>query len=57
MGYISKQINFGGRTIINENINTTMYNYGFAIKWIYVLEERRKSNKCIVTRVTIPYFS
>ena len=30
MGYISKQINFGGRTIINENINTTMYNYSFA---------------------------
>ena len=29
MGYISKQIYFGGRIIINENIHTVIYNIMF----------------------------
>ena len=37
MGYISKQINFGGRIIINENIHTVIYNIVFATH-CYVLE-------------------
>ena len=41
MGYISKQINFCSRIIINENINTAVYITLFN-KLMYVLEEVRK---------------
>ena len=41
MGYISKQIYFCSRIIINENINTAVYIMLFN-KLMYVLEEVRK---------------
>ena len=56
MGYISKQIYFHGRIIINENINTAVYI--MLLQQIDIcLRRSEKSNKSIVTRVTIPYFS
>ena len=42
MGYISKQIYFRGRIIINENINTAVYIMLLQQIDIYVLEEVRK---------------
>ena len=42
MGYISKQIYFHGRIIINENINTAVYIMLLQQIDIYVLEEVRK---------------
>ena len=38
MGYISKQINFGGRIIINENIHTVIYNSMFLQHIVIILE-------------------
>ena len=55
MGYISKQIYFGGRIIINKNINTAIY-IMFLQQINICLRRREKSNKCIVTRVTILFF-
>ena len=57
VGYISKQINFCGRIIINENIHTVIYNIMFLPHLIICLRKGEKSNKCIVTHDTIPYFS
>ena len=54
MEYISKQINFGGRIIINENIHTVIYNSMFLQHIVICLRRGEKPNKCIVTRVTIP---
>ena len=56
MGYISKQIYFGGRIIINENIHTIIYNIMFLQHMVICLRRGEKSNKCIMTRITIPYF-
>ena len=53
-GYISKQINFGGRIIINENIHTVIYNIMFLQHIVICLRRGEKPNKCIVTRVTKP---
>ena len=56
MGYISKQIYFGGRIIFNENIHTVIYKYNiiFLQHIVICLRRGEKPNKCIVTRVTIP---
>ena len=54
MGYISKQIYFGGRITINENIHTVIYNIMFLQHIVICLRRGEKPNKCIVTRVTIP---
>ena len=53
-GYISKQINCGGRIIINENIHTVIYNIMFLQHIVICLRRGEKPNKCIVTRVTKP---
>ena len=57
MGYISKQIYFGHRIIINENIHTVIYNIMFLQHIVICLRRGEKSNKCIVTHITIPYIS
>ena len=56
MGYISKQIYFGGRIFINENIHTIIYNIMLLQHIVICLRRGEKSNKCIVTRYNTLFF-
>ena len=47
MGYISKQIYFGGRIIINENIHTVIYNIMFLQHIVICLRRGEKSKNAL----------